>query len=188
MAMPTARNTGLGQSTLSGSRGFLGFLLSNPLLLLSAGLGIALLLTGLALKGYKSRYEYWHGQYEQLYAMSAAFRKQVEVEGEKAKAESAAKEKRQQEVNRALEKQVKDADALLAAANRRLRERPPLRPDGSEVSRAACVPEGAVGEGKEPGQWVSLSDYRSLEERAARDVQTLRLVEQWITQQGLRVE
>lgn len=188
MAMPTARNTGIERSTPSGSRGFIQFLLANPLLLVSAGLGIALILTGLALKGYKARSEHWHTQFESVQAQFGVFRMQVAAEGEKAKTEAEAKEKRQQEVNRGLEKQVATADARLVDAIRRLRERAPIHPDGREVSRSSCLPEGAVGASQEPGQWVSLSDYRALEERAAEDIQTLRFVENWVTEQNLRIE
>ena len=168
--------------------GFISFLLGNPALLACAALGIALLLTGLALKGYKVRSEHWHAQYEQKSAQLVAIVTEYDEKGRRAQAAAEAKEAQQRKVNDDLTKQLARADSDLAAANRRLRERPPVRPDGSEVSRATCVPEGAVGESKEPGQWVSLSDYRSLEERAARDVQTLRLVEQWITNQNLKVE
>lgn len=168
--------------------GFLQFLLGNPLLLLSAALGIALLFTGLALKGYKARSEHWHAQYEQKSAQLVAIVAEYDEKGRRAQAAAEAKEAQQRKVNDDLARQLARADSDLAAANRRLRERPPVRPDGSEVSRASCVPEGAVGASQEPGQWVSLSDYRALEERAARDVQTLRFVEQWITSQNLAVE
>jgi hypothetical protein len=73
-------------------RGFIQFLLGNPLLLACAGLGIALLLTGLAAKAYKSRSEHWHTQFELVQAQFGAFRMEVEAAGEKAKKESAAKE------------------------------------------------------------------------------------------------
>lgn len=183
--MPTARSIGTARSTPSGSRGFIQFLLGSPLLLLSAGLGIALVLTGLALKGYKSRYEYWHGQYEQLYAMSAAFRKQVEVEGEKAKAESVAKEKRQQEVNREVAKSYESSIASLRSQYNRLRQSIPVHPDGSQLSVTTCGPASPDGAA---GQSVSIADYRALESRAAEDALKVILWQQWATSQNLRVE
>jgi hypothetical protein len=183
--MPTARNTGIGRSTPSGCRGFIQFLLGNPLLLLSAGLGIALLLTGLALKGYKSRSEHWHTQYELVNTQFGAFRMQVAAEGEKAKAEAEAKEKRQQEVNREVNKSYESRIADLRRQYVRLRDSTPVRPDGSAVPLAACGPASPDGAA---GQSVSLADYRALESRAAEDALKVVMWQSWAKSQNLAVE
>jgi len=51
-------------------------------------------------------------------------------------------------------------------AERKLRERPPVRPDGSTVSSTACNSGGVSGPA---GEFVSLEDYRQLELRSYRD-------------------
>lgn len=185
MAMPTARNTGIGRSTPSASKGFIGFLLGNPLLLLSAGLGIALILTGLALKGYKARSEHWHTQFEQERTQFVSFRLQVETEGKKAKAEAEAKEKRQQEVNREVAKSYESRIADLRRQYVRLRDATPVRPDGSTVPLSSCGPASPDGTAS---QSVSLADYRALESRAAEDALKVLAWQSWATSQNLVVE
>ena len=168
--------------------GFISFLLGNPALLACAALGIALLLTGLALKGYKARSEHWQAQYQTEKAQYSAFRKQVEDEGEKAKAESVAKEKRQQEVNREVAKSYESRIASLRSQYNRLRQSIPVHPDGSQLSVSSCgpaIPDGAAGQ---PIPSVSLADYRALESRAAEDALKVILWQDWARQQGLRVE
>ena len=165
--------------------GFISFLLGNPALLACAALGIALLLTGLALKGYKARSEHWQAQYQTEKAQYSAFRKQVEDEGEKAKAESVAKEKRQQEVNREVAKSYESRIASLRSQYNRLRQSIPVHPDGSQLSVTTCGPESPDGAA---GQSVSIADYRALESRAAEDALKVILWQDWARQQGLRVE
>lgn len=165
--------------------GFIQFLLGNPALLACAALGIALVLTGLALKGYKSRAEYWHTQYEQVYTHFEVFQKEVALAGEKAKAEAAAKEKRQQEVNREVAKSYESRIASLRSQYNRLRQSIPVHPDGSQLSVTTCGPASPDGAA---GQSVSIADYRALESRAAEDALKVILWQDWARQQGLRVE
>lgn len=185
MAMPTARSIGTARSTPSGSRGFVQFLLGNPLLLLSAGLGIALILTGLALKGYKARSEHWHTQYELVSTQYGAFREQVRLDGEKAKAEAVSKEKRQQEVNREVAKSYESRIASLRSQYNRLRDTIPVHPDGSQLSVTTCGPASPDGTA---GQSVSLADYRALESRAAEDAVKVLAWQNWARSQNLPVE
>ena len=166
-------------------RGFLAFLLGNPLLLLSAGLGIALVVCGITGKVYKTQRDHARQEAEQVRNQFAGFRAEVERLGKEAAEKAKAQEDKQRKVSDDLRKKLHVADARLADANRRLRERPPVDPSGRELSTTACSAPGVDGKGQEPGQWVSLADYRALEERSLKDVQTLKLLDEWLTAQGL---
>jgi len=71
------------------------------------------------------------------------------------------------------------------AAIRRLRERPPARPDGGSLSVIACRPEGAAQTG---GEFVSLAEYRELEARAYDDALRLTRLQEWVIATGHPVE
>lgn len=165
-------------------RGFLQFLLGNPLLLLSAALGIGLVVTGLVAKGYKERVIHWRTQYESVQAQFGAFRMQVAAAGEKAKAEAEAKERKQAEVNHAVVADYEMRLARLRSEYQRLRERP-VRPDLSPVPITACGPTSPDGAATES---VPLAEYRSLEARAAEDALKVLAWQNWAKSQNLAVE
>jgi hypothetical protein len=60
-------------------------------------------------------------------------------------------------------------------AERKLRERPPVRPDGSEVSRTTCDSKGTS---TAAGEFVPLEEYRALEGRSFRDTDRCTLLQQ----------
>lgn len=164
-------------------KGFVAFLLSNPLLMLAAALGIALLATGIALKFANARLERAKEALEAVRAEYAGFRAETERAGREAEARAREKEADYKRVNDEITKQLASSDARLRAALGELRKRPPVRPDGSAVPVAACRPEGA--DGPPAGEWIPLAEYRALEARAAYDAQTIMLWREWATAQGL---
>lgn len=167
-------------------RGFFGFLLSNPMLLLAAALGIALIVTGVTAKIYKSQRDTARSETEQIRAQFAGFRAEVERLGEEAKAKAAAEEKRQKEVNDGLQKRLKALGGVNAELRRtveRLRERPITDASGDHLPTRTDCPAGADGKGA--AEYISVEHYRALESRAAYDAQTVMLWREWATSQGL---
>jgi len=117
-------------------------------------------------------------KYETLQLAYSNFRGDVAAKGEQANREAAAQAAKQKGVEDALRKDLAAADSLYADLARRLRERPPSRPDGSSVPTGTCAPAGAHG--PSGGESVPLADYRALEARAAYDAQSLKLYKQWV--------
>jgi hypothetical protein len=119
-------------------------------------------------------------------AQFEGFRREVKRLGDEAQAKTEAELKRQVEVNNGLSRKIKSlgaANAELNAERVRLLQRPPLRPDGSELSaRPECAPGPS---GQSPVESISLADYRELEARAAVDARTIMLWREWATSQGL---
>lgn len=120
-------------------------------------------------------------RYDALNVAYANFRADVKAKGDIASAQAKAQEARQKEVEHALSAELARADNDYVAAVKRLRERPPSRPDGSSVPVASCSPQGPSG--SPDAEQIPLADYRALESRAAYDAQTVELYRQLV--QGL---
>lgn len=168
-------------------RGFLQFLLGNPLLLACAALGIALVFTGLGLKFYKSRADHWQAQHAAVKAEFAGFVEAVKRRGEEQEAETARTVKAYQEALREAKDRFRVDLARRDADLRRLRERPPTDSGGRELPALACSPAGADAAGKEQIPAVPLSDYRALEERAYDDARTLTALQDHLRSLGLPI-
>jgi hypothetical protein len=182
--MHNAKSTGNAPSRFSGREaGFIQFLLGNPALLACAALGVALLFTGIALKVQSTRLASRTAELEQVRGQYAAFRNETARLGKEAEEKAKAKEAQQKKVNDDLSRKLARSDADLSLARKRLREQPPVRPDGGTVPVTACRSEKTDGPGA--GQWVPLEEYRQLEARALYDAQTISFWRQWATEQGL---
>lgn len=106
---------------------------------------------------------------------------QVARRGKEAEAEKAAVETRWKEILTDAKTQFRADLAARDAALRRLRERPPARPDGSAVPVTPCRPERADGPG---GEFVPLAEYRELEARAYDDALRLTRLQDWVRSTG----
>jgi hypothetical protein len=170
---------------LTRQRGFLQFLLGNPLLLACAALGIALIFAGLGLKFWKSRADHWQAQHSAVKAEFAGFVEAVKKRGEEQEAETAKTVKAHQEALREAKERFRVDLARRDADLRRLRERAPTDPGGRELPTIACGPAGTDGARQEH---VSLAAYRALEERAYDDARTLTQLQEWVRKTGHREE
>lgn len=164
--------------------GFLGFLLGNPALLACAALGVALILTGLAAKVYKGQRDRARAEVVAVKAEYAGFVIAVKRRGEEQEKETAAKEEKNRATLKAIRTQYQADLARRDADLRRLRERPPARPDSSQVPLLAGRAEGADGAAGEPIPSVPLADYRALEERAYDDARRLAALQRWVIETG----
>jgi len=161
-------------------RGFLQFLLANPALLGLAALGIALVVTGLAAKVYKAQRDRARAEVVTVKAEYEGFVIAVKRRGEEQEKETAAKEEKDRATLKAIRTQYQADLARRDADLRRLRERPPARPDSSPVPLLAGRPEGAHEAAGEPIPSVALSEYRALEERAYDDARRLAALQRWV--------
>lgn len=166
-------------------RGFLAFLLGNPMFLLCAGLGIALIGAGIAGKIYKAQRDGARAEVVQVKAEYAGFRMEQDRIGKAAQQAAKAKEAEQRSDNEAVIKAYERQTADLRNALKRLRDSPPVRPDGSSVPVLACGPSSPDGAA---GQSVPIAEYRSLEDRAAQDALTIVTWQNWARLQGLTSE
>jgi len=142
------------------NRGFLQFLLSNPLLLLSAALGVALFFTGLALK---------YQQHKAEKALERAVTAEATVEQmiQTAKQVADANERIRESWRLALVRNKADGvneRAALVAQLERMRGAP-RDPTGSAIPVTSCPGTPDVV----PAEYVSLREYEALQERAALD-------------------
>lgn len=110
---------------------------------------------------------------------------QVAKRGKEAEAEKASIEKRWKEVLANAAQRYQSDLAGRDAAIRRLRERPPARPDGGTVPIASCSPQSPDGTS---GEFVSLAEYRELEARAYDDALRLSRLQAWVKDTGHPVE
>jgi len=114
-------------------------------------------------------YDRWQAAVEReatVRGQYAGFRDDIERKGNEARI---AAEKKNVDNYAILTKQIRTVKALTnraVYAERLLRERPPVRPDGSTVSSTTCDSGGTANAA---GEFVSLVDYRALEVRAYRD-------------------
>lgn len=145
--------------------GFLQFLLGNPLLLLSAALGLALVVAGVSLKVQTARLSAAKEATAQAKGELAAFVAQVKRRGEEQEAENARKEKVWRDTL-AHQRAAADRDrAALRARLDELRQRP-VDPGGREIAIQTCP---GPSPDAMPEKLVSLAEYESLQERAAYD-------------------
>ncbi len=146
---------------MTSQRGFLQFLLSNPLLLLSAALGVALVVCGLALKVKQAQYE---SEYKKRLQAESVVAQMVETAKQVADANERIVESWKQSLVRAKSSHASERAALVGQLDR-MRDNP-VRPDGSAVPVTACAPSGTDGV---PPKLVPLAEYESLQKRAAYD-------------------
>jgi len=105
------------------------------------------------------------GEYE-------GFKAEVEAKGEKAGIVAKAEDSKRKENANATRLEMRRLNALIVG----LRDRPSVRPDGSSVSVTPPCPSGVD---RPAGEWVSLTDYRALEQRAREDAARLMGWEKW---------
>lgn len=165
--------------------GFIGFLLGNPLLLLSAALGIALVVAGSTAWMYKRLAESRAQEAIEARAELGAFVAQVHLRGEEAERETAAKEARQKETTNAIRKSYESRIAGLNAHLKQLRERPPTDPGGREITITTVRSEKPDGVSE---KLLPLAEYESLRDRAAADALQVTQLQDWITAQGFPIE
>ena len=143
------------------NRGFLQFLFSNPLLLLCAALGIALIFAGLGLKVYKAKYE---GEYKKRLAVEAVVEQMVATAKQVADANERIVESWKQALLRNKSTAAAERTSLRAELER-VRNNP-VDPSGAAIPVTSCPAPGT--DGVSP-KLVSLESYESLQERAAYD-------------------
>lgn len=165
--------------------GFLAFLLGNPLLMLSAALGIALIFTGLAAQVYKSQRDDARVELAATKAEYAGFVIAVKRRGEEQEKATSEKEEKDRATFKATRALYQDGLARRDADLRRLRGRSPADPGGREVPVLACGPAGADGASSE---YLPLAEYRALEERAYDDANRLTSLQRWIVETGHPVQ
>ena len=155
-------------------RGFIQFLLGNPLLLLSAALGIALVVAGVSLKVQTARVASAQEATAKAKGELAAYVASAKAAADRQRIETEMIVAHHKEVTRATSARY---ESRLAALTRSLRERPPVRPDSSPVPTFTCPTPGINGPGLE---LISLEEYRALESRAAQDALTLTELQRWV--------
>jgi len=143
------------------TRGFLQFLFSNPLLLLCAALGIALVFAGLGLKVYKAKYE---GEYKKRLAVEAVVEQMVATAKQVADANERIVESWKQALLRNKNTAAAERTSLRAELER-VRNNP-VDPSGAAIPVTSCPAPGT--DGVSP-KLVPLAQYESLQERAAYD-------------------
>lgn len=168
--------------------GFLGFVLGNPLLLLSAGLGIALLVAGATAKVYQHQRD--SAREDAARANIRAVNLQVALDevrviGEKAEKAAKEKEAKQRRIFDEATSRYKRELAGLNAHLVELRNRPPTDSGGREIP---VTPSGSKGPDGVPADLVPLASYLALQELAAQDALQLVQLQDWITAQGFPVE
>ena len=109
----------------------------------------------------------------------------VKARGEEQERETAKREAKDREQFKIVKAKYAADLARRDADLRRLRERPPERPDRSEVPVTTCGPGGPDATATES---VPLADYRALEERAASDAQQLVRLQEWVRAIGAPIE
>ena len=137
-----------------------GFITGIPLYII-AGLGIALVLTGLGLKYYKVRYE---SEYQERLRAEAVIAQMVETARKVAEENERIYESWKSALAHVKAVAARDNSAIRAELDR-VRNNP-VRPDGTAIQVASCPgpkPDG-VSE-----KFVSLAEYESLQERSAYD-------------------
>lgn len=141
------------------------------------GIAIVILLLALSARAF---YRQWQGEVEshaKTRGEFSAFTAAVKARGEEAQRETDAKDRANREYFNEQKRLIADADRRAADALRRLRERPPARPDGSAVPVASTCTGDVPGPASER---VPLEDYRALEERAFHDARRLREMSTYI--------
>jgi hypothetical protein len=114
-----------------------------------------------------------------------AFVAAVKARGEERERETAAKEAKDRETFKLVKAKYAADIARRDADLKRLRERPPERPDRSEVPVTRIGPERPDGA---PAQFVPLEEYRALEERSYDDALRLSRLQEWVKAVGHPVE
>lgn len=149
----------------SRERGFVQFLLGNPLLALSAALGIALVVAGISLKVQTARISAAKAETAQAKGELDAFVAATKRAGEEQEKANAAKEEQWKQALAAQRAAASRDRAALVSRLDELRNRP-VRPDGSEIAVQTCAPSGDHGVSS---KFIPIAEYESLQERAAYD-------------------
>jgi hypothetical protein len=110
-----------------------------------------------------------------------AFVAAVKARGEERERETAKKEAEDRETFKLVKAKYAADLARRDADLRRLRERPPERPDRSEVPVTRIGPERPDGTAE---KLVPLEEYRALEERAYDDALKLTRLQEWVRNVG----
>ena len=150
---------------------------------LIGGIVVALVVGGLflATKVLKSQRDAARAETVKVQAEYDTFVEGARKLGEEQEAAAKAQEAKQQEVFDATRKRYLAELATRDAAIRRLRERPPERPDSSQVPVTACRAEGTDAAS---GEFVPLAEYRELEARCFNDARSLTRLQQWVIDSG----
>jgi predicted signal transduction protein with EAL and GGDEF domain len=151
--------------------GFLAFLLGNPMMLLAAGLGIALVVAGISLKVQSVRLANAKTETAQAKGELAAFVGAVKQRGEEQEKASDAKEAK----DRAYLKQQKSVYEKRLADLRGERDAAQRVLDHYASGRSGEVPRDSTSAGQ-PGQGPADSVPRAALERLARDAQETTLM------------
>ena len=145
--------------------GFLAFLLGNPLMLLAAGLGIALVVAGISLKVQSVRLANAKTETAQAKGELAAFVGAVKQRGEEQEAENAKREKQWKQTLVDQRTAASRDRTALRAELERVRGRP-VDPAGREIPVTTAPGPGPDGLS---AKLVPLTQYESLQERSALD-------------------
>ncbi len=147
------------------------------------GIVLAVVVGGLMLsaKVLKTQRDSARADLEQVRAEFAGFVAEAKRKGDEQEAKTADTEKKWKEVLSNAAKRYQTDLAGRDAAIRRLRERPPVRPDSSAVPIATGCAPSPDGTARE---WISLAEYRELEARAYDDALRLTRLQQWIRDTG----
>lgn len=161
-------------------RGFIAFLLGNPMILACVAMGVILVGMSIAAKAYKAQRDSARGEVIVKESQLEAVRQL----GKQAEIAAREQELKQKETTSAIQKTHQAQLARLRAELIGLRERP-RNPSGGEIRIAAECPgkSDAV-----PEKLVPLADYVSLQERAAEDALNLVSLQDWVRGQGFPVE
>jgi len=151
--------------------------------MLIGGIALAVVIGGLTLatKVLKSQRDAARAEVVKLQAEYDTFVEGVRKRGEEQEAATKAQEAKQKEILDVTKKRYLAELANRDAAIRRLRERPPERPGGSEVPVSAGCAPSPDGSSRE---FVPLEEYRQLEARAYDDALRLTRLQQWVRDTG----